>query len=166
MSHILCTLIKWDTLYKVIMHKFHKLMLINGENLTLKRKLFWLGWKSFLVWQSYLHEKWIYWGLCKCMSVSKEADIVWYDDNVPSTPLTCFNHMHNWKENYIQCYSQSPNQPLNKILNHPIVFDPPLSQEIFIMVIGLQAYILGIWSILGIWFILATYILGIWSIGF
>ena len=51
-------------------------------------------------------------------------------------------------------------QPLNKITNHPIVFDPPLSQEIFIMVIGLQAYILGIW------FILATYILGIWSIGF
>ena len=145
---------------RIIMHNVDKLMLINGENLALMRKPFWLGWKSFLVWHSYLHEKWIYWGLCQCMSVSKEFDFVRYDDNVPSTPLTCFNHMHNRKENYIQCYSQSPNQPLNEILNHPIVFDPPLSQEIFIMVIGLKAYILGIWSIL------ATYILGIWSIGF
>ena len=165
-----------------IMHKLHKLMLINGENLTLSWKLFWLGWKLFLVWKSYLHEKWIDWGLCQCMSVAKEFDFVRYDDNVPSTPLTCFNHMHNWKEKYIQCYSQSPNQPLNKILNHPIVFDPPLSQEIFIhnkerrcdllilegasitftfiMVFSLQAYILCIW------YIIATYILGIWSIGF
>ena len=127
-----------------IMHKLHKLMLINGENLTLTRKPFWLGWKSFLVWHSYLHEKCIDWGLCQCMLVAKEVEFVWYDDNFPSTPLTCFNHIYNWTENYIQCYLQPPNQPLNKILNHTIVFDPPLSQEIFIMVIALQAYILGI----------------------
>ena len=103
------------------MQKFHKLMLINGENLTLTRKPFWLCWKSFLVWQSCIHEKWIDWGPCQCMLVAKEVEFVRYDDNIPSTPLTCFNHIHNWKKNYIQCYSQSPNQPLNKLLNHPIV---------------------------------------------
>ena len=41
------------------------------------------------------YEKCIDWGLCQCMSVSKEVEFVRYDDNIPATPLTCFNHMHN-----------------------------------------------------------------------